>query len=178
VTYNIYKKKTISKDTKAKAREEEYLLLLNIFIVIGYNYKRIILYKVPSNSVGKITTKVYTQEILLVIKDNLLSQGLTLWQDKDSVHDSSSTKAWFKKNNISYITSPGNSPDLSIFELYTYPLKKLFYTRRSRTKKEALAQFLYIFEKEFDQEIIPNIYKFYCKHLHDCKRRRGQITKY
>lgn len=154
---NIHKKKVTSKDTKAKAREEGHLLLLNVFVIIGHNYKRMIPYEVPSNSIGKMTTKVYTQEILPAIKDDLLSRGLTLWQDKDSAYDSNGTKAWFKKNNIPYITSPGNSPDLSIFESYAHPLKKLFHAKRSRTKKEALARFSHIFEEEFDQEIIQNM---------------------
>ena len=62
-------------------------------MIIGYNYKRIISYKVPSNSVGKMTTKVYTQKILSVIKNDLLSQRLTLWQNKDSAYDLNATKA-------------------------------------------------------------------------------------
>jgi hypothetical protein len=94
------------------------------------------------------------------------------------VHDSNSTKAWFQKNNVPYITSPGNSPDLSIFESYTHPLKKLFYTRRSTTKKAALARFAQVFEEEIDQMMIQNMYKFYTKRLHDCRRRKGQMTKY
>ena len=56
---NIYKK-TTSKDIKAKARKEEHVPLLNVFVVIGYNYKRMIPYEIPSNSVGKMTTKFYT----------------------------------------------------------------------------------------------------------------------
>jgi hypothetical protein len=64
-------------DTKAKAQEEEHLPLLNIFVVIGFNYQRIIPYQVP-NLVVKMTTKVYTEVILPSIKDDLLQQGLTL----------------------------------------------------------------------------------------------------
>ena len=89
---NVHKTVT-SKDTKAKAREEEHIPLLNVFIVIGYNYKRMMPYEIPSNSVGKMTTKFYTQEILPAIKDDLLDCRLTLWQDKDSVYNSASTKA-------------------------------------------------------------------------------------
>jgi hypothetical protein len=58
------------------------------------------------------------------------------------------TKAWFKKNSVLYITLPGNSPDLSIFESNAHPLKKLFYTQRSKTKKEALARFSRVFERK------------------------------
>lgn len=42
-------KKVTTKDIKAKAREEEHLPLVNIFVVIGHNYKRMILYEVLGN---------------------------------------------------------------------------------------------------------------------------------
>jgi hypothetical protein len=60
---NIHRKKVISKDTKAKAKEEDHLELVNIFVVIRYNYRKIIPYKMP-NTIGKMTTKVYTKDIL------------------------------------------------------------------------------------------------------------------
>lgn len=175
---NIHKKKVTLKDIKAKVREDDHIPLLNVFVVIGHNYKRMIPYEIPSNSNGKITIEFYTQELLPAIKDDLLSRGLTLCQDKDSAYNSYGTKAWFKKNNIPYITLPGNSPDFSIFESYAHPLKKLFYTRRSRTKKEARTRFTKVFEEEFNQELIQNMYKYYTKRLWDCKRRNGQMTKY
>lgn len=58
------------KDVKAKAREEEPLELLNVFCIIGYDYRCFIPYKVP-NKVGKMTTKVYVEEILPMIKKDL-----------------------------------------------------------------------------------------------------------
>lgn len=131
-------------------------------------------YDVPGHSVGKMTTEVYITQILLAIKDDLLDHGLTFYQDKDSTHNSASTKAWFKKSSAPYITLPGNSPDISIFESYTHPLKKLFHTQRSRTKKEALAWFSRVFEKEIDQEMIQSMDKYYTKRLYDCKKCKGQ----
>ena len=47
---------------KAKAREEEPIKLLNVFIVIRYNYRKIVPYEVP-NIVGKMTTKVYLDTV-------------------------------------------------------------------------------------------------------------------
>jgi hypothetical protein len=67
---NIHRKKVTSKDTKAKAREEEHLKLLNVFVVIGYNWRKIIPYEVP-NSVGKMTTKVYTTVVLPLLQKEL-----------------------------------------------------------------------------------------------------------
>lgn len=75
---NVHLKKVTSKDTKAKAREEEALPLLNIFVIISKGYRKFIPYKVPSNKVGKMSTKVYTQEILTAIKQDLLDHSLTL----------------------------------------------------------------------------------------------------
>ena len=51
---NVHRKKVTSKDTKAKAREEKHLKLLNVFVAIGYNWRKVIPYKVPNN-VGKMT---------------------------------------------------------------------------------------------------------------------------
>ncbi|KIN01395.1 hypothetical protein OIDMADRAFT_145468 [Oidiodendron maius Zn] len=89
---NIHCKKVISKDIKAKAREEKHLKLVNIFVIIGWDYRKIIPYKVP-NKVGKMTSKVYTEEILPSILQDLKDQGLTLCQDADLAHDSKETKA-------------------------------------------------------------------------------------
>jgi len=68
--YNIYYKKVTSKDIIAKACKEEHLKLFNIFIVIGYNYCKMVIYDIP-NKVGKITTKVYTRRILPTILEDL-----------------------------------------------------------------------------------------------------------
>jgi hypothetical protein len=85
--YNIYQKKIISKNTKTKARKKNYLKFLNIFVVIRYNYYRMILYIVP-NRVGKITTDIYTEHILLIIFPDLQKKNLTLIQDVRRVESS------------------------------------------------------------------------------------------
>jgi hypothetical protein len=36
--YNVHRKKVTLKDIKAKAREEEHLKLLNVFVIISFNY--------------------------------------------------------------------------------------------------------------------------------------------
>jgi len=76
-----------------------------------------------------------------MIKPDLVSRGLTLWQDRDLAHTSKSTLAWFLKNNVLYITSPSNSLDLLIWGLYAHPLENKYFKRRSRTRREALARF-------------------------------------
>jgi hypothetical protein len=174
---NVYWKKVTSKDTKAKAREEEHLPLLSVFVIIGFNYRRVIPYQVP-NSVGKMTTKVYTEFILPSIKDDLLRQGLTLCQDADSAHKSKGTTQWCKENHIDLITLPGVSPDLSILETMAHPVKKKFHARRCTTEKAAIARFHRIWTNEIDQEQIQGLYKWYTKRLHEYRRVKGQMTRY
>ena len=175
--YNVHRKKVTSKDTKAKAREEEHLKLLNVGIVIGYNWRKIIPYKVPNN-VGKMTTKVYTTMVLPLLRDELLDQGLTLCQDADSAHTSKATLKWAKDNHISLITLPGVSPDFSILESMAHLVKRKFHAKRYMTEKAAIARFQRLFEEEMDQGTIQNLYNFYTKRLHDCRRAGGQMTKF
>ena len=174
---NVYYKKVSSRDVKAKARENEHLKLLHVYVVLGLGYCKIILYKV-NNEVGKMTTKVYTEEVLLQLVDDLKSRGLTLCHDKDSSHDSRGTKAWIKKHDLSVITLPSMSPDFSIFELIASTLKRRFHYRRTTTEKAALARFTQIFQEELDEAKVKSMYNWYTKRLHECERRDGQMTRY
>lgn len=174
---NVHRKKVTAKDTKAKAREEDHLKLISVFVVIGYNYRKIIQYTVP-NSVGKMTTKVYTEDILPALLKDFQDQGLTLCQDADSAHTSKTTIAWAKKHGLPLLTLPGVSPDLSILESLAHPLKKAFHSRRCASEKAGLARFTQIFEEELDQKSIQYMYNYYTKRLHDCRRAKGQMTKY
>jgi hypothetical protein len=154
--YNVHCKKVTSKDTKAKAREEDHLKLLNVFVIIGFNFRRLIPYKVP-NEVGKMTTKVYTSHILPLVKEDLEREGLTLCQDADSAHTSKATLKYARENGINLITLLGVSPDLSICETMARPLKRAFHARRCTTKKAVLARFEKVFD-EMDQGKVNSLY--------------------
>jgi hypothetical protein len=54
----------MAKDTKTKAREDRHLKLINVFVIISWNYRKVISYKISGNDNGKITGKVYTEKIL------------------------------------------------------------------------------------------------------------------
>lgn len=174
--YNVHRKKVTLKDTKAKAREEDHLELLNVFVVIGLNYKRVIPYKVP-NSVGKMTTAVYTGFILPTIKEDLKREGLTLYQDADSAHTSKATQKYARENDIKLITLPGLSPDFSIAESMAQPIKRTFHARRVASQEAALARFLDLFN-ELDQKKVRKYYSWYTKRLWECRRAGGQMTRY
>jgi hypothetical protein len=134
-------------------------------------------YKVP-NKVRKMSSKVYTEVILPAIKDDLLSQGLTLIQDADSAHTCKATTAYIQKQGLSVITLPGVSPDLSILESMANPIKRRFHARRCTTDGAALKRFTEVFDKELDRKTIQHYYDFYTKRLWDYKRARGQMTSY
>jgi hypothetical protein len=174
---NVHKKKVSSKDVKAKARENKHLKLLNVYVVLGRDFRKIIPYEV-NNGVGKMTTKVYTEQILPQLENDLKSRGLTLCHDKDSAHDSKGTEAWIKEHNLSVITLPGVSPDFSIFESMACTLKRKFHTKRTTTQRAALQRFTQIFKEELSDEMVHNQYKWYTKRLHECGRRDGQMTRY
>jgi hypothetical protein len=154
---NVHRKKITSKDTKAKAREEKHLTLVNVFVIIEHDYRKIIPYKVP-NKVGKMTTKVYTEEVLPACLQDLKDRGLTLCQDANSAHTAKATKAWAKKNGLNLITLPGVSPDLSILESMAHPLKRTFHSRRCASKQAGLARFIKNFEEEMDPKTIQRMY--------------------
>jgi hypothetical protein len=174
---NVQRKKVTSKDTKAKAREEGSIKLFSIFAIIGFDYKKLVMYEVP-NKVGKMTTDVYIKHVLPTILDDFRSKGLTLYQDKDSAHNSRATRSWAKKHGLSIITGPGNSPDFSIIESQAQGLKRKFHSRRCTTEKAALARFTRIFEEELDQKKVQKQYEWYTKRFHECRRLDGQMTRY
>ena len=64
----------------------------------------------PTNDNGKMSTKVYIEVILPQLLPDL--DGITLYQDKDSAHDSKAVAAWAKKNGLKLLISPGCSPSL------------------------------------------------------------------
>lgn len=175
--HNVHHKKVTAKDTKAKAREEEHLELLSLFVVIGYNYRKVVEYNVP-NSVGKMTTKAYTEQVLPEIMSDLKEKGLALYQDADSAHTSQGTIKWAKKHGVELIQGPGVSPDFSILESMAHPLKQRFHAERCTTQKAAKERFMRVFYHEMDQKKIQEMYKWYTKRLHECRRREGQMTRY
>lgn len=58
---NVQLKKSVTlKEKKEKAREKGHIFLFNIFVIIGFNFKKIIRYQI-NNDVGKIETDTYLE---------------------------------------------------------------------------------------------------------------------
>lgn len=167
-----------SKEEKEKARQDEHIPLVNIFVVIGFNFKKTIRYEVP-NRVGKMTTKPYIEILKALQADpEWQRQGLTLIQDADSAHTSNAVKSWCKKNDFKVISLPGKSPDFSVLETMASVYKRRFHARYSDTPEVGLERFEKIFHEEVPQETIRQLYDSYTARFHECYRRNGQMTHY
>jgi hypothetical protein len=62
---------------KRRPREDGHLKLINVFEVITWNYRKVLPYKIPCNDNRKMRGKVYTEEILSQLLDDL--QGIRLF---------------------------------------------------------------------------------------------------
>ncbi|PVH68381.1 hypothetical protein DL98DRAFT_522798 [Cadophora sp. DSE1049] len=175
--HNVHRKKISSKDVKAKAREDAHLKLFNVFVLVGYNYRKMIPYD-TGKAGGKMNSKCYTEQILPQILDDFRSQGLILVHDSDSAHLSEETTRWVKSNNLKVLTLPGVSPDFSVFESFAAPLKKRFHAVRSASYEGALKRFHKVFMRDIPQESVQNLFNTYPRRLAACKEREGQMTKY
>jgi len=174
---NVHRKKITTKDIRAKAREENHLRLLNVFLVVGLGWRYMTTYEV-NNSVGKMTIACYTEQILPKLLPELRKRNLTLCQDADSAHRSPKILRLFKEAGVDLLTLPGSSPDFSVFESLARGLKRQFHSKSIITQKQGLARFEEIFKKEMKEDIICNMYNNYTQRLRDCKDRNGQMTKY
>ena len=98
----------------------------------------------------KITIKVYIEVVLPSIKDELLSQGLTLYHDADSAYTSKKTTKYCLDNKIPVITLPKVSLNFSILESIAHLIKRRFHAKQCATEKATIARFLYLFKEEMD----------------------------
>jgi hypothetical protein len=85
-------------------------------------------YIVP-NAVGKMTTKVYTEVVLPLLKEDLWKNNLTLCHNADSAHTSRATEKYCSDTQIHVITLPGVSPDFSVFKAAAHPIKRKFHAK-------------------------------------------------
>ena len=150
--------------------------MLHVFVVIGWDWRYFIAYKVPNN-VGKMTAKVYTRDILPTLQEELISRKLTLCQDADLAHRARQTISWAEKHGIDLLTLPGSSPDLSIAESLAHPVKQLFHAQRC-TEQAAFKRFKRIWAEQIDQSKVQKYYESYTKRLHDIRRVGGQMSEY
>jgi hypothetical protein len=120
--------------------------------VIRWKYRELTPYTTESDN-GKITRKVYLEQILSQIITDFRESSLTLYEDQDSAHTSYETGKLHKRNDLDVITCSPKSPDMSVMEIWTKSLKGSFYSRHSWSETPGPKRIEIIFEK-LDQDKI------------------------
>ncbi len=104
---------------RAKARDRKRL---HAWAAVGYNFKSdMIWYDVPGNSNGKMSLKVYRDEILEPVVGSWLREGhqFVLEEDGDSGHGTSSSnivRTWKRDIGLESFFNCSGSPDFSPIE--------------------------------------------------------------
>jgi hypothetical protein len=127
-----------------------------------------------------MTSKTYTSFILPALKSELLRRGgdYILWQDRDSAHISKDTLRYMDLNGWDHITSPPKSPDMSISETWTSPLRRKFHERRCASEAAGVQRFYKVFNNLQAEEINKTV-DAYPAWLHKLiKLYNGQATMY
>jgi hypothetical protein len=100
--------------------EEKDLCRIHAWGIIGWNYKKLILYE-TENKNGKMNQTIYTTQILPMVEDDL--QGFVLEEDNDSGRTCGRATNWKLDHEIEYYFNTPKSPDLSPIENVWQPLK-------------------------------------------------------
>ena len=105
-----------------EAPAEKDLKRLHCWAAVGYNFKSLLVwYNVPGNSNGKMSQKVYRDDILEPVVGSWLREGqsFVLEEDNDSGHGTSKAnivRTWKKENGLESFFNCASSPDFSPIE--------------------------------------------------------------
>ena len=141
--------------------------------IIGWNYKKLILYK-SENKNGKMNQTIYTTQILPVVEKDL--DGFILEEDRDSGHSGSMATRWKKEHRIQYYLNAPKSPDLSPIENVWSPLKFHYNSEPHWDEDRAKQRILDAFEYKIKQEWINELILSMPQRLKDCLSRDGALT--
>jgi hypothetical protein len=147
------------------------------FAAVGYEYKRFFFYT-TNNSNGKMSQHLYTNEILPTIETDLTSKHLTLFEDQDSSYYGKLATKWKDQHHIRWMLNAPRSPDLSVCETVTAPLKHYYEQTQVWGKKEARETIQWIWENKIDQEWINKLVDNYPVRLRTCIEVQGRMTKW
>jgi DDE superfamily endonuclease len=171
-----FEEDNIQRDSKARKAKNEFKETIHIFIVIGFNFRRMISYEMTTNDNDKMNTEIYIQLIRQLMPE-MREKNLVLYQDQDSAHISKQTDKWMSDEGVDFVTGPPRSPDMSVMETWVSPLRRKFHARRTASKVADLKRFEKCFE-ELNQNKINNCVEHYRARLHDIFKMHDQMTKY
>lgn len=178
------------KETRDK-KDQDQTKRVHFWGAVGYEFKsELVQYSVPGNSNGKITHKVYIQQILepVVAEWCLEKKPWCLEEDGDSGHgliqNSNVVEKWKKAHSMSrdsstiynYYANCPQSPDFAVIEdLWQYP--KQYVRKRPHWDDEVVAELAQEAWTAMPQEWINRLVDSMPQRLQDCIDSKGQLVE-
>jgi hypothetical protein len=155
----------------------------HIWAAVGYNFKsNLTFYNTPGNKNGKLSLKVYRDQILKPIVGSWLKdpkQPHFILEDNDSAHGGGSNNnivaSWKRRHNLDHFFNCANSPDLAPIEncwqVMKQHLKKFPHWDESETRELAHEGW-----DRVSAEFINNRIDSMPQRLQDCIDMEGRMT--
>ncbi len=137
-------------------------------------------------NIAFITCRMNAKDYQDVLEDHLISflqanpgRGLIYQQDNASIHACSSTRAWFKSNNITVLDWPSCSPDLNPMEnLWGILVRKIYKNGRQFQAPDQLKKAILKAWDEITPTVIQNLISSMPNRLMDVIASHGGPTRY
>ncbi len=152
--------------------DEKDLCWIHAWGMIGWNYKKLILYE-TENKNEKMNQTVYIQ-VLFMIEQDLY--GYVLEEDNDSGHTENMSTRWKKEHEIQYYLNSSKSPDLSPIENVWNSLKFHYNSEPHWDAMQGKQRILDLFDQKIDQKWINKLVLSMLQRLKDCLARNEALT--
>jgi hypothetical protein len=164
-----------------RSDEEKARRRVHAWAAVGYNFKsELTFYDVPSNNNGKMTQRVYNDQILKPVVKPWLERGddFALEEDGDSGHGpgkSNIVQQWKDQHKLEHYFNCHSSPDLAPIENCWQPpkqyVKKYPHWDEQNTRELALEGW-----EKISQDFINKQVNSMPQRLQDCIDMDGQMT--
>ena len=152
--------------------------------MVRWNYKSAIqFYEIPENTNGKMSLKVYRDEILEKMVKPLLDQGDKQWvlkENGDSGHGSGRgenlVRVWKRNHGLQYYFNVPRNPDLAIIENCWQSVKQHFSKTPHWDNDELKDHIQYAWEHKVPQEWINKLVLSMTDRLHAVLDGDGRMT--
>ncbi|KAK5131627.1 hypothetical protein LTR04_004904, partial [Oleoguttula sp. CCFEE 6159] len=166
-----------------KASYAKRLRRFHCWVMVGWNYKSILVfYKVPGNSNGKLSQKVYIEQILEPhVKPCLLrGEQFVLEEEADLGHGSGDTnntvRQWKQDHGLQYYFSCAKSPDLSIVERCWRPVEQFLAADPQLDDQSAINTIVRGWQEHVSQDWINRMVMQFPETLQEVYQTQGRMT--
>jgi hypothetical protein len=159
-----------------------------VWAAVGYDFKsEIVFYEVPSNTNGKITLKVYRDQILEPHVKRWIQEGqdFVLEEDQDGSHGTivpvsgpNIVQIWKKENGLEHFFNISHSPDLSPIE-NVWGLLKAYVRKWPHWSKQSTKELIQEgWDEKVSQEAINRLIDSIPARLQAVLEAEGKMTGY